>query len=259
VRDSAALLDATRGPGIGDTVIAPAPTRPYVEELGADPGRLRIGILDHHPQGGSVDPECTAAAQAVGSLLELLGHDLEPAWPKVLEDGSFGSTFGALWSANMGLSKRRFSEQLGRPLADHEMEPMNVIQAEFADHFSSIDYALALSSVTQFRRGMQSWWHDGWDLLLTPTLAELPIKLGTIVNDPEHPMTTMRRAGEFVPFTPPFNMSGQPAVSLPLEWTADGLPVGVQLVAAYGREDVLFRLASQPEQAKPWVHRTPPV
>jgi amidase len=230
VRDSAALLDATHGPGIGDTVIAPAPTRPYVEELGADPGRLRIGILDHHPQGGSVDPECTAAAQAVGSLLELLGHDVEPAWPKVLEDRSFGSTFGALWSANMGLSKRRFSEQLGRPLADHEMEPMNVVQAEFADHFSSIDYALALSSVTQFRRGMQSWWHDGWDLLLTPTLAELPIKLGTIVNDPEHPMATMQRAGEFVPFTPPFNMSGQPAVSLPLEWTADGLPVGVQLV-----------------------------
>jgi amidase len=259
VRDSAALLDATRGPGIGDTVIAPAPTRPYVEELGADPGRLRIGILDHHPQGGSVDPECTAAAQAVGSLLELLGHDVEPAWPKVLEDRSFGSTFGALWSANMGLSKRRFSEQLGRPLEDREMEPMNVVQAEFADHFSSIDYALALSSVTQFRRGMQSWWHDGWDLLLTPTLAELPIKLGTIVNDPEHPMTTMQRAGEFVPFTPPFNMSGQPAVNLPLEWTADGLPVGVQLVAAYGREDVLFRVASQLEQAKPWVHRTPNV
>jgi amidase len=259
VRDSAALLDATRGPGIGDTVIAAAPTRPYVEELGADPGRLRIGILDHHPQGGPVDPECTAAARNVGSLLESLGHDVEPAWPKVLEDNSSGATFGALWSANMGVSKRRFEEQLGRSLEDRELEPMNRVQADFASHFSSVDYALALSAVTHYRRAMQSWWHDGWDLLLTPTVAELPLKLGTLANDPEHPMTVMERAGRFVPFTPPFNMSGQPAISLPLEWTTDGLPVGVQLVAAYGREDVLVRVASQLEQANPWAGRTPNV
>jgi len=257
VRDTAALLDAVRGPGIGDTVIAPAPARPYVDELGMDPGRLRIGILDHHPQGGAVDPACTAAAQAVGSLLESLGHTVQPRWPKALEDNTFGSVFGALWSANIGLSQRRLEEQLGRPLADGEFEPMNRAQAEFADHFSSVDYALALSAVTGYRRAVQSWWHEGWDLLLTPTLAELPLTLGTIVNDPEHPMAPVRRAGEFVPFTPPFNMSGQPAVSLPVEWTPDGLPVGVQLVAAYGREDGLFRVASQLEQAKPWAARTP--
>jgi len=259
VRDSAALLDATRGPGIGDQVIAPTPARPYVDELGQDPGRLRIGLLDHHPQGGPVDAECTAAAQAVGSLLESLGHDVQPSWPKVLEDKSFGSMFGALWSANMGLVRRRFEEQLGRPLRDNEFEPMNRAQADFADHFSSVDYALALSAVSRYRRALQSWWYEGWDLLLTPTLAELPLPLGTIVNDPDHPMNPMRRAGQFVPFTPPFNMSGQPAINLPLEWTAEGLPIGVQLVAAYGREDLLFRVASQLEQAKPWVDRTPPV
>jgi amidase len=259
VRDSATLLDATRGPGVGDAVIAPAPARPYVDELGADPGRLRIGILDHHPQGGPVDAECSTAARAVGSLLESLGHTVEPGWPKVLEDTTFGHTFGALWSANVGLSLRRFEEQLGRPLADREVEPMNRVQADFANHHSSIDYALALTALTRYRRAMQSWWHEGWDLLLTPTLAELPLTLGTIVNDPEHPMNAMRRAGQFVPFTPPFNMSGQPAISLPLEWTDGGLPVGVQLVAAYGREDVLFRIASQLEQAKPWADRTPTI
>lgn len=259
VRDTAALLDATHGPGIGDTVIAPPPARRYVDELGAEPGRLRIGILDHHPQGGSVDAEVTLATQAVGRLLESLGHHVEAAWPKALEDKTFGSTFGALWSANMGLSQRRFAEQLGRPLADDEFEPMNRIQADFAAHFTSVDYALALSAVAQFRRALQSWWHDGWDLLLTPTVAEVPIKLGTIVNDPEHPMAAMRRAGDFVPFTPPFNTSGQPAISLPLEWTAGGLPIGVQLVAAYAREDVLIRVASQLEQANPWGHRTPDV
>ena len=259
VRDTAALLDATRGPGIGDTVIAPPPARPYVEELGADPGRLRIGILDHHPQGGPVDAEVTHAAQAVGKLLESLGHHVEAAWPKALEDTTFGSKFGALWSANMGLSQRRLRGQLGRPLEDREFEPMNRVQADFAKHFTAVDYGLALSAVAQYRRAVQSWWHDGWDLLLTPTLGELPLKLGTIVNDPDDPMAPMRRAGEFVPFTPPFNTSGQPAISLPLEWTAEGLPVGVQLVAAYGREDVLIRVASQLEQAKPWAHRTPEI
>ena len=159
----------------------------------------------------------------------------------------------------MGIAQRRFEEQLGRPLADGELEPMNRVQADFAEHFTAVDYALALSGVAQFRRAMQSWWQEGWDLLLTPTLAELPLKLGTIVNDPANPMSPMRRAGEFVPFTPPFNTSGQPAISLPLEWTAEGLPVGVQLVAAYGREDILIRVASQLEQAQPWSDRRPEI
>ncbi len=255
-RDTAALLDATHGPGIGDTVIAPPPARPYVEELGEDPGRLRIGILDHHPQGGRVDAEVTNAAQAVGKLLESLGHHVEGAWPAALEDKTFGSKFGTLWSANVGISQRRFEEELGRPLEDREFEPMNRIQADFAKHFTAVDYGLALSAVAHYRRAVQSWWHDGWDLLLTPTLGELPLKLGTIVDDPDNPMSPMRRAGDFVPFTPPVNTSGQPAISLPLEWTAEGLPVGVQLVAAYGREDVLIRIASQLEQANSWAHRT---
>jgi amidase len=259
VRDTAALLDATRGPGIGDTVIAPPPVRPYLDELGADPGRMRIGILDHHPQGGSVDREVTRAAQAVGKLLESLGHHVEAAWPTALEDKTFGATFGVLWCANVGMSQRRFEEQLGRPLEDRELEPMNRVQADFAKHFTAVDYGLALSAVAKFRRALQTWWHDGWDLLLTPTLGELPLKLGTIVNDSDNPMAPMQRAGQFVPFTPPFNTSGQPAISLPLEWTAEGLPVGVQLVAAYGREDVLIRIASQLERAKPWAHRTPDI
>lgn len=257
VRDSATLLDATHGPGIGDTVIAPAPARPYIEELGADPGRLRIGLLDHHPQGGHVDAECTTAARNVAALLASLGHVVEPAWPKALEDSTSSASFLALWSTNMGTSRRRFEEQLGRPLTPDDMEPANWAQAELAVHFSSIDYALALSASAQYRRAMQSWWHDGWDLLLTPTLAELPLKLGTLINDEANPTAVMSRASQFVPFTPPFNTSGQPAISLPLEWTADGLPVGVQLVAGYGREDVLIRVASQLEQANPWVDRTP--
>jgi amidase len=259
VRDTATLLDAVRGPGIGDTVIAPAPSRPYVDEVGAEPGRLRIGLLDHHPQGGAVAAECAAAAQSVAALLESLGHSVEQAWPAALEETTFSSHFGALWSTNRGVSLRRLEEQLGRPLGDVEFEPMNRVMAELAAGFTAIDYALALSAATHFRRSLQAWWADGWDLLLTPTVAELPLPLGTISNNPDHPIDAMDRAGQFCPFTPPFNMSGQPAINVPVEWTEGGLPVGVQLVAAYGREDLLLRVASQLEDAKPWVHRSPGV
>jgi amidase len=259
VRDTATLLDAVRGPGIGDTVIAPAPTRPYIDEVGAEPGRLRIGLLDHSPQGGTVEPECSAAARSVGALLESLGHAVEKAWPAALEDATLRESFAGLWCTNMAVGLRRIEEQLGRPLANDEFEPMNRAQADLATHVTAVDYALALSATAHFRRSLQAWWADGWDLLLTPTVAELPLPLGTIANDPEHSLDVVERAFRFIPFTPPYNMSGQPAINVPVEWTEAGLPVGVQLVAAYGREDVLLRVASQLEVAKPWAHRTPEI
>jgi amidase len=259
VRDTAALLDATRGPGIGDTVIAPPPARDYVDELGADPGRLRIGVLDHHPAGHPVDAECADAARATARLLESLGHHVEDAWPSALEDKSFASQFAALWSTNMGVAQRRFEDMLGRPLEADEFEPMNRAQADFAKRFTSVEYALALSAVAQYRRAVQAWWSEGWDLLLTPTLGQIPLEIGTIRNNPDNPMEASALAGRFVPFTPPFNTTGQPAISLPMHWTETGLPIGVQLVAAYGREDILIRVASQLETAQPWAHRRPSV
>ncbi len=259
VRDTATLLDAVRGPAIGDTVIAPAPARNYVDELGAQPGRLRIGLLDHHPQGGAVAPECAAAARSVATLLESIGHTVEQAWPKALEDTSLRVHFAALWCTNMGVGLKRFEEQIGRPLTADEFEPMNRVQADVAAHFTAVDYAMAFSAATHFRRALQAWWADGWDLLLTPTVAELPVPLGTFANDPDNPMAAVERAFQFIPFTPPFNMSGQPAINVPVEWTDAGLPVGVQLVAGYGREDVLLQVAAQLESAKPWAHRTPQV
>ena len=259
VRDTAALLDATCGPGIGDTVVAPPPSRPYADEVGADPGRLRIGVLDHHPQGGHLDDACAAAAKGAAVLLASLGHDVDAAWPAALEDTTFGSQFGAMWSTNMGVSLRRFETIVGRALTDDEFEPMNRAQAEFANHFTAVEYALALAAVAQYRRAVQAWWSQGWDVLVTPTLAEVPLPIGTIRNDAANPMSALVRSGQFVPFTPPFNTTGQPAISLPLHWTDSGLPVGVQFVAAYGREDVLIRVAAQLEAASPWAHRTPAI
>jgi amidase len=257
VRDTALLLDATNGPGIGDVVIAPAPTRPYAQEVGADPGRLRIGLLDHSPRGFAVHQECVTGVHNTAKLLESLGHHVEPAWPAILADSDQGRSFGALWSTNMGMSLRRFADTLGRPIVEEDVELMNWVQTKFAESVSGVDYAAALAASVSFRRALQSWWAEGWDLLLTPTLSEPPLPIGTIANDPSHPMAPLARSGEWVTFTGQFNMSGQPAISLPLHRTATGLPVGMQLVAAYGREDVLIRVASQLEAAAPWAQLTP--
>lgn len=259
VRDTAALLDAVRGPGVGDTVIAAPPARPYLDEVGADPGHLRIGLLDHHPFGGEVHEQCALAARNAAKLLERLGHKVEPGFPQAMANPDFARRFSALWSTNMGVGIKRIGDQLGRELQPGDVELVNWAQAEFARGFNGVDYAMALAATVEFRRATQQWWEDGWDLLLTPTLGEPPVPLGTFANNPETPMAPMLRAAQYVPYTPAFNASGQPAISVPLHWTPDGLPIGVQLVAAYGREDVLLRVAAQLEAAQPWAHLRPPV
>jgi amidase len=259
VRDTARLLDAVRGPGVGDTVIAPAPQRPYLDELGADPGRLRIGLLDVHPRGEFLHEDCVAAVRAAGSMLEGLGHVVEPAWPACLAGTTLTEKFMALWATQMAMGVRGFGETLGRELTPTEVEPVNWVLAERARRVSAVDYAAAQAAGWAFRRALQQWWADGWDLLLSPSVAEPPPLLSEFENDPEHPTAPMRRAGRFAVFTPPFNMSGQPAISLPLHRNARGLPIGVQLAAAYAREDVLIRVAAQLESAHPWSSDHPAI
>ena len=257
VRDSARLLDATHGPGIGDVIIAPTPRRPFIDEVGADPGRLRIGFLDFNPRGGDVHADCVEGVHKTAKLLESLGHHVEPGFPDIFSDNEIGRAFSMLWSTNMGTAIRRFSQALGREMTPNDIEAMNWAQAEFAKGVNGVDFSLAQASSIQFRRAIQSWWTKGWDLLLTPTLSAPPLPVGSMPNNPERPMTPLMTAGSWVAFTSQFNISGQPAISLPLHRTAEGLPVGMQLAAAYGREDVLIRVASQLEQAAPWAHLTP--
>ena len=257
VRDSARLLDATHGPGIGDVIIAPTPRRPFIDEVGADPGRLRIGFLDFNPRGGDVHTDCVDGVHKTAKLLESLGHHVEPGFPEIFSDNEIGRAFSMLWSTNMGTAIRRFSQALGREMTPNDIEAMNWAQAEFAKGVNGVDFSLAQASSIQFRRAIQSWWTKGWDLLLTPTLSAPPLPVGSMPNNPERPMTPLMTAGSWVAFTSQFNISGQPAISLPLHRTAEGLPVGMQLAAAYGREDLLIRVASQLEQAAPWAHLTP--
>lgn len=258
VRDTAGLLDAVRGPGIGDTVIAPPPGRPYTEEIGKHPGRLRTGLLDVHPRGEFLHEDCVAAVRAAASMLEGLGHIVEPAWPQCLADTTLPQKFMALWATGMAMAVRGFGETLGREMTKDDVEPVNWALVEQAQRLTAVDYAAAQAAGWAFRRELQQWWADGWDLLLTPTVAEPPLPLTEFENNPEHPTAPMRRAGQFAAFTPPFNMSGQPAISLPLHRNAEGLPIGIQLAAAYGREDVLIRVASQLESAHPWASQHPP-
>ena len=187
VRDSARLLDATHGPGIGDVIIAPTPRRPFVEEVGADPGRLRIGLLDFNPRGGEVHADCIDGVHKTAKLLESLGHHVEPGFPEILSDNEIGRAFSMLWSTNMGTAIRRFNEALGREMTTDDIEAMNWAQAQFAIGVNAVDYSLAQASSVKFRRAIQSWWSQGWDLLLTPTLSAPPLLIGSLPNNPNIP------------------------------------------------------------------------
>ena len=141
VRDTARLLDAVHGPGVGDSVIAPAPRRPYADEVGADPGRLRIGLLDRHPRGGAVHDDCVEAVRATAALLESLGHDVEVGFPATLADDSFTARFMSIWATMMVAGLEVYADAIGRPLTEEEVEPVNWAQAQFANRMTAIDYA----------------------------------------------------------------------------------------------------------------------
>lgn len=254
VRDTAALLDATHGRGIGDTVIAPPPRRPYADEVGADPGRLRIGVLDHSLRTRT-DDQCTLAARHAATLLASLGHTVDDAWPAPLADPSLGDAFSAMWRTTAAREAEDLAAELGRALQPGDLEPVNEALAAAGRRVTALEYATAIAATATLRRQMHAWWEvDGWDLLLTPTMATEPLPIGLLDGPYEIANEAMRRASVF---TSPFNVTGQPAISLPLHVTPDGLPIGVQLVAAYGRDDLLVRIAAQLEVAAPWAGRHP--
>ena len=259
VRDSAAILDAVSGYMPGDPYTAPAPARPFRQEVGADPGRLRVGLLARAP-GGQVDvhPECAEAARDAARLLASLGHVVEDSCPAALEEADAGQAAVTVISAWTTRDLAFWSERTGKPIGPNDVEPMIWAVAEMGRAFTAVDYIRSVERLQGWARRMLEWWAGGFDLLLTPTLPEPPSLLGHFAS-PDDPLHGFARAGAFVTFTLPYNVTGQPAISLPLRWSADGLPIGVQLVAAYGREDLLLRVASQLEAARPWATRRPPV
>jgi amidase len=245
VLDAAALLDVMAGYETGDPYWAPPPERPFVEEVGADPGRLRIAVTTTPGIEADADSACAAAAHDAAKLLVELGHDVEEATPD-WRDEHILDLFAIVWQVHPAL--------FGKDPA--LFEPLNRALAEGALRTDSVRYALAVAGLRELSRRVVAFWGD-YDLLLTPTLAQPPVPIGSIlVGDP---WDQFHNAALFTPFTPIANVTGQPAVSLPLFWSDDGLPIGVQLFGRPADEATLFRVSAQLEQARPWRDRRPPV
>jgi amidase len=259
VRDSAALLDVVAGAMPGDPYAAAPPARPFAREVGAEAGRLRIGLLRRAPRDGELDPECRAAAEDAGRLLESLGHAVELSHPAALDDPEAVKGFLTVVSAGVAFALDAAAAKLGRPLVAEDVEPLTWTVAQAGRAVSAPAYVAAVAANHAHGRRLAAWWAEGFELLLTPTCAKPPPPIGHFASPPENPLAGYLRAAPYGAFTMHWNVSGQPAISLPLHWSADGLPVGVQLVAASGREDLLLRVAAQLEAARPWADRLPPL
>ena len=259
VRDTAAILDAVAGEMPGDPYVAPTPLRPFTEEVGAAVGRLRVGLMLAAPGGMAVHPECIAAAESTAHLLESLGHVVEPSHPNALADSELLRAIVTLIACSTARALESWGEKTGRAIGAADVERLTWAVGGLGRGISATAYLRALEYTHTQARRIAGWWVQGFDLLLTPTVAEPAPLLGQFVSPPEDPLAAFLRAAPFGTFTSPFNATGQPAISLPLHWTPDGLPIGSQLVAAYGREDILIRVAAQLEAARPWAQRRPTV
>jgi amidase len=257
VRDTAALLDVMAGPMPGDPYYAPPPRRPFAEEVDAAPGRLRIGFtikrLTADGKVADAEPDCAAAVARAAALLEELGHEVAEAHIDALLVPEYVPRFIAVWAAGVASGVEGWKEVLNIKIGRDDVEPLTWALAEMGNAVSSATFLNTWTWLQANARRVQRFWKDH-DILLTPTTAEPPPPLGTFLEPPGNPLQSLSRATAFAPFTPGWNVTGQPAISLPLHRTAGGLPIGVQLVAAYAREDVLIRLASQIEEAAPFSH-----
>lgn len=254
VADNALLVDAVDGFVPGDPYAAPPKARPYLEEAGADPGRLRIAWTARPAIDRPVDPACLAAVEQAAALCAGLGHEVEQRHLDWRDEDAL-ELFVKLWAPAVAHG----IELLGQVGQDVErVEPHNLALVRMARAVGSSDYLVAAYRAAEYGRRVMALWDD-FDVVLTPTLAQLPLPAGTVAAEAAaNPLGPLVVDEGFTPFTSIFNITGQPAASLPLSWSG-GLPVGVQAVGRFGDEATLFRLAAQLEAAQPWAHRRPPL
>ncbi|KAB2390339.1 amidase [Actinomadura montaniterrae] len=248
VRDSAAVLDATAGPTPGDLTAAPPPSRPWTAELDADPGRLHIGLLQERPSGGPVVPECVTAVNATARMLESLGHHVRVLAPGAFADAGGVSAMGLVIATSVARDVTAWERRIGVPM--HDLEPGTAAAVTRGSATTTAQLLDALDVLARWSRRIVRA-SSAVDIVLSPTLPGLPPPLGTLSGD--RPLSETAPAwtamAELAVLS---NISGQPAISLPLHRTETGLPIGVQLTAPYAREDLLFRLSSQLERTAPW-------
>ncbi len=256
VRDSAALLDATCGIEPGSRYSAPPPPGgSFLRELDRAPGTLRIALMLTAPTGTAIDAECIAAARASARLCESLGHHVEEAAP-ALDAQALSDGFLAVIVTSVAQALREWGAERGKPVSPEELETVTWIYAEqgrtaggLAIADGNTAFQVAATAVAEFQ--------SRYDVLLSPTLARVPAKLGTLGLSPVDLTAWGREMSSYSPFTALANMTGQPSMSVPLHWTPAGLPIGTMFTGRYGEEALLLRLAAQLEQAQPWAYKRP--
>jgi amidase len=276
VRDSAAMLDATLGPDVGAPYWPERPARPYSDEVLTEPRRLRVAFTSASLMGRAVHADCVAAVADAAHLLESLGHHVQEATPPIDRD-SFNRAFLVMVAGETRADLNDARQLLGRRAKREDVEYATWALALVGQAIPAPDYAGSLRYLQRAARELGRFFED-YDLLLTPTVASPPFRHGALQPTAAERRFLRAMGGlrggrllralgmlqkladsvyEFMPFTAPFNVTGQPAMSVPLWWNTEQLPIGVQFVARYGDEATLFRLAGQLERARPWFNRTP--
>lgn len=277
VRDSAAILDATAGEDIGAPHFPPPPVRPYLSEVGADPGRLRIAVSTEPLLAKHVHPDCIAATEDAVTLLRELGHEVIEAGP-TLDGKAFARAMITMLAGQIAADVRDGERDLGRRATHRDFESGTWVTRVLGETFTAGEYQSAVRTLQRAARQVAAF-TEGYDAWLTPTLGAPPVRIGELAPKGllalgERVIGRLElgklvvRAGlieqtadqvySFLPYTPIANATGQPSMSVPLYWNAQGLPIGVMLTARFGAEALLFRLAAQLEAARPWKDRTPP-
>ena len=251
IRDLANILDCVHGALPGDPVAAAPPARRYAEELGRDPGRLRVGLFTGNASypGGA---DARAAVAGCGKLLASLGHHVHDGYPKELDHDDLGRILAVSVAASVAHELAGIAARTGSPVPRDGVEPATWAFAERGRALTAAEYLANLDAMHRYSHRLSTWWETN-DLLVTPTMSEPAPEIGTLKG------ADIERIVRLVPYTSPYNVSGQPGIALPLHWTAEGLPLGIQLIAKQGAEDLLLRVASQIEAAVPWIDRRPPV
>ncbi len=257
VRDSAALLDATAGPDVGDPYWAPPPAGPFLAEVGREPGRLRIALTTASFNGAPVNEECAEAARAAAKLCASLGHVVEEARPSI-DARALGLAVRIVIAANVRAALEARAAALGRPLAETDVERQTWGRVVEGASFSAWEYARSIGVVHRTGRQVARFF-EAWDMLLSPTMCQPPYPLGVLDMSATDDTAYVDAVLASVGFTSLFNSAGNPAMSVPLATSTQGLPIGVQFAGRFGDEATLFRLAAQLESAQPWAGRRPAV
>ena len=257
VRDTAAALDATAGPEIGDPYAAPPPPGSYLAAIKNKPNKLRIAFTTKRLDGEAFDPECKAATEAAARLCEKLGHQVEEAMPQV-SPSNIGANFTPVWASGLTMLVDFIAKATGRTPAREEFEGLTWGLYQMGKTVSGAQYQLCWVNLQGVSRQVAAW-QQAYDAWITPVLATPPMQIGTINFEETDLMKGWGPIVNYVPFTALQNITGQPAISLPLAFSRSGLPIGLQFVGRFGEEHLLLQLAAQIEQAEPWSKKRPPV